>query len=159
MFPISCTINILSMIKKISVEDSPTWCYTSLICISMLFKDHKLLRIDGTINNPLDREKIVQQFQTDYSFTVMLMTTQVCVELILNRLLGLKVIFMFTLSVVLIIVVNLVSFCSLNNAHVYLTMQFKSEIPSYLKGLSKMYIIRFNFINLLLFRLEVLVLH
>ena len=45
-----------------------------------MFQDHQMLRVDGTITNPLDREKIIQLFQTDTSYNVMLMTTQVCLE-------------------------------------------------------------------------------
>ncbi|XP_057312734.1 DNA excision repair protein ERCC-6-like [Hydractinia symbiolongicarpus] len=43
----------------------------------LLSFDHKILRVDGTISNPMDREKIIQKFQHDFSYNVMLMTTQV----------------------------------------------------------------------------------
>ena len=43
----------------------------------LLTHDHKLLRLDGTISNPQDREKIIDKFQTDSSYDVMLMTTQI----------------------------------------------------------------------------------
>ncbi|XP_066919121.1 DNA excision repair protein ERCC-6-like [Clytia hemisphaerica] len=74
---------LAQLMKNLKAEKHRTIIFSQsrkmldIIQKTLLSMDHKLLRIDGTISNPLEREKIIQQFQSDRSFTAMLMTTQV----------------------------------------------------------------------------------
>jgi len=76
-------IFLVGLMKNLKKENHRTIIFSQsrkmldIIQKVLLSMEFNILRIDGTISNPQEREKIVEKFQTDRSYNVMLMTTQV----------------------------------------------------------------------------------